>query len=45
MNYQQLCKRIFSVDKRIRYVTVTDASMPIEEIGGVVGAIEDVLHK
>ncbi|MGA2237943.1 MAG: hypothetical protein ABSG74_01900 [Candidatus Bathyarchaeia archaeon] len=24
MNYQQLCNRIFSVDKRIRYVTVTD---------------------
>jgi hypothetical protein len=119
MNYQQLCKQIFSVDKRIRYVTVTDseckilaggmrpgvaplersakdaekidlqvsildgvmqtwaeslglarfalirhekaymlivpygnnhlelsidASMPIEQIGGVVGTIEDVLH-
>jgi hypothetical protein len=24
MNYQQLCDQIFSVDKRIRYVTVTD---------------------
>jgi hypothetical protein len=119
MNYQQLCNRVFSVDMRIRYVTVTDdeckilaggmrpgvaplersakeaekidlqvaildgvmqtwaeslgqarfalirhekaymlivpygnnhlelsidASMPIEQIGGVVGAIEDVLH-
>jgi len=120
MNYQQLCKRIFSVDRRIRYVTVTDdeckilaggmrpgvaplerstkeaekidlqvtildgvmqtwaeslgqarfalirhekaymlivphdnnhlelsidASMPIEEIGGVVSTIEDILHQ
>jgi hypothetical protein len=25
MNYQQLCDQIFSVDKRIRYVTVTDS--------------------
>jgi hypothetical protein len=25
MNYQKLCDQIFSVDKRIRYVTVTDS--------------------
>jgi hypothetical protein len=29
MNYQRLCKRIFSVDKRIRYVTVTDSECKI----------------
>jgi hypothetical protein len=25
MNYQQLCDQIFSIDKRVRYVTVTDS--------------------
>ena len=29
MNYQQLCNRIFSADKRIRYVTVTDGEFKI----------------
>jgi hypothetical protein len=29
MKYQQLCKRIFSVDKRIRYVTVTDSECKV----------------
>ena len=29
MNDQQLCTRIFSVDKRIRYVTVTDGECKI----------------
>ena len=29
MNYQQLCNRIFSADKRIRYVTVTDGECKI----------------
>jgi hypothetical protein len=29
MNDQQLCSRIFSVDKRIRYVTVTDSECKI----------------
>jgi len=29
MNYQQLCNWIFSADKRIRYVTVTDGEFKI----------------
>jgi hypothetical protein len=29
MNYQQLCDQIFSVDKRIRYVTVTDSQCKV----------------
>ncbi len=29
MNQQQLCSRIFSVDKRIRYVTVSDSECKI----------------
>jgi hypothetical protein len=29
MNYQQLCNRVFSADKRIRYVTVADNEFKI----------------
>jgi len=39
MSYQQLCDQIFSVDKRIRYVTVTDSQCRVLAGGMRPGAV------